>query len=38
MSDNLDFDTKIGVLDPEGLKPNPLTNQTYSDAPKPQDH
>lgn len=30
MTNNLSFDDKIGVLDPEGINNNPLTGQSYS--------
>ena len=31
MSTKSSFDNKIGVLDPGGINPNPLTNEPYSD-------
>lgn len=31
MVDHLTYNDKIGILDPEGINPNPLTNQPYSD-------
>jgi len=31
MSNENTFNNKIGVLDPEGINPNPLTNQPYTD-------
>lgn len=31
MTNNLTFNDKIGVLDPEGKHPNPLTGEPYSD-------
>jgi pre-mRNA-splicing factor ATP-dependent RNA helicase DHX15/PRP43 len=30
MSDHLDYTNKIGILDPEGLKPNPLNGEPYT--------
>ena len=30
MEDKLDYKTKIGILDPGGINPNPLTGQQYS--------
>jgi HrpA-like RNA helicase len=30
MSDHLDYNNKVGILDPEGLNPNPLNNEPYS--------
>ncbi|AQN68478.1 hrpA-like helicase [Saudi moumouvirus] len=30
-TNRLTFEDKIGVLDPNGIKPNPLTNKPYSD-------
>ncbi|EJN40970.1 VVI8 helicase [Acanthamoeba polyphaga mimivirus] len=31
MASNLTFEDKIGILDPKGLRPNPLNNEPYSD-------
>lgn len=31
MTSNLNFDDKIGILDPEGINLNPLNNEPYSD-------
>jgi len=32
MSTHLDFNTKIGILDPAGLELNPLTNEPYTES------
>src|SRR5579863_4423369 len=29
---HLDFKSKIGILDPEGIEPNPLTGEPYSSS------